>query len=109
MSEDRLAVECSRLENRIKLLRRIVFLISKPDFRQTFTDAGPQTQDSVIRLIREERDRPIREWWSRSRVIAIEDMSARQLHQLARAESICNYKRIGTEELRSELIRLRDS
>ena len=109
MSESRLAVEYSALEKRIKRLRRIAYLISKPVFRQTFEQTGLKTQESVIGLIRGEQERSLHEWLDSSCKVVIEEMSARELHELAQRESVSNYKRMCTEQLRAELIRLRDS
>lgn len=109
MIESRLTLARHELNQQIKKLRRIHHLISKPEFEKTFADTGLKTQDDLIGLIRSDSERALREWLDRSRKIPIEEMSARQLEGLAQREGVSNYKRIGTEPLRTELIRLRDS
>lgn len=109
MTESRLTLVRHELNQQIKKLRRIDRLISKPEFEKTFADIGLKTQDIVVGLIQGGQERSLRGWLDRSRKIPIEEMSARKLEGLARREGVSNYKRIGTEPLRTELIRLRDS
>lgn len=98
-----------RLERFINLLRRMEYLIRKGEFEQAYLAASSEEREAVTELIRKLNETELKRWFDDQQSKEIEEMSVRELYAIAQQEKILNYKRIRPEQLRAELIRLRDS